>query len=59
MGKNKGDIIQRVKEAKVVFISRKQQMCSNNLSLEKKKKHKKLYLESCSLWIRNMDPRNK
>jgi hypothetical protein len=33
-GENKGDIIQRVKEAKVMFNNKKQLLCWNNLSLE-------------------------
>ena len=36
MGKNKEDIIQRIKEAKVMFNDKKQLLCSNNLSLEMK-----------------------
>ena len=36
-GKNKEDIIQRIKEAKVTFNNKKQLLCSNNLSLEIKK----------------------
>jgi len=35
-GKNKADLIQRVKEAKVMFNNKKQLLCSNNLSLEMK-----------------------
>jgi len=56
-GKNKENIIKRIKEAKVMFNNKNQLLCSNKLSLEMKKK--KLYLECCSLWIRNMDPRKK
>ena len=37
-GKNKEDIIQRIKEAKVVFNNKKELLCSNNVSLEVKKK---------------------
>ena len=37
-GKNKEDIIQRIKEAKVMFNNRKKLLCSNNFSLEIKKK---------------------
>jgi hypothetical protein len=37
-GKNKEDIIQRIKEAKFVFDNKKQLLCSSNLSLEIKKK---------------------
>ena len=31
------DIIQRIKEAKIVFNNKKELLCSNNLSLEIKK----------------------
>ena len=59
-GQNKEDIIQRIKEAKVTFNNKNQLICSNNLSLEMKKEtYKKLYLECCSLWIRNLDPKKK
>jgi len=44
-GKNKEDIIQRIKEAKVMFNNKKQLLCSNNLSLEMKKKR----IKSC-IW---------
>jgi hypothetical protein len=37
-GKNKEDLIQRVKVAKVMFNYKQQLLCSNNLSLETKKK---------------------
>jgi len=33
-GKNKEDIIQRIKEAKIMFNNKTQLLCSNNLSLE-------------------------
>jgi hypothetical protein len=36
-GENKEDIIQRVKEPRIVFNNRKQQLCSSNLGLEIKK----------------------
>jgi len=53
----KNDIIRRVK-AKVMFDNQKQLLVSNDLSLEiKKETYKKLYLECCSVWIRNVDPR--
>jgi len=58
-GKNKEDIIQQIKGAKVLFNNDKQLLCSNNLILDIKEKHKKLYSECCSLWIRNTDPRKK
>jgi len=58
--KNKEDIIQRIKEAKVMCNNKNQLLFSNYLSLEMKKEtYKKLYLVVCSLWIRNMDPRKK
>jgi len=44
-GKNKEDIIQRIKEAKVMFNNKKQLLCLNNLSLEMKKK----LIKSC-IW---------
>ena len=48
--------IQRIKEAKVVFNNKKQHLWSNNFSLEiKKKLIRSLYLECCTLWIRNKD----
>jgi len=36
--KNKEDIIERIKEAKILFNNKKQQLCSSNLSFEIKKK---------------------
>jgi len=43
-----------------MFNNKKELLCSNNLSLEMKKgSYKKLYLECCCLWIRNMDRRKK
>ena len=44
-GKNKEDIKQRIKEAKVMFNNKKQLLCSNNLSLVMEKK----LIESC-IW---------
>ena len=44
-GKNKLDIIQQIKEAKVMFNNKKQLLCSNNLSLEMEKK----LIKSC-IW---------
>jgi len=44
-GKNKEDTIQRIKEAKVMFNSKKQILCSKNLSLEMTKK----LIKSC-IW---------
>jgi len=44
-GKNKEDIIQRIKDGKVMFNNKKQLLCSNNLSLETKKK----LIKSC-IW---------
>ena len=43
-GKNKEDITERIKEAKVMFNNEKQLLCSNNLSLEMKKK----LIQSCN-----------
>ena len=37
-GKNKEDLIQRIKEAKIMFNNKKQLLCSKNLILEMKKK---------------------
>ena len=36
-GGNREDIMQRIREAKVMFSNEKQLLCSNNLSLEMKK----------------------
>jgi len=44
-GKNKEDIIQRIKEVKVIFNNKKQQLCSNNFNLEMKNK----FIKSC-IW---------
>jgi len=44
-GKNKEDIIQRIKEAKVMFNNKEQLLWSNNLSSEMKKK----VIKSC-IW---------
>jgi hypothetical protein len=43
--KNKEYIIQRIKEAKVMFNNKKQILCSNNLRLEMKQK----LIKSC-IW---------
>jgi len=43
--KNKEDLRQRIKEAKVMFNNKKQLLCSNNFSLEMKKKR----IKSC-IW---------
>ena len=48
--KNKEDIIQRIKEAKVMFNNKKQLLCSNNLSLEMKKKLIKSCIWSVALY---------
>jgi hypothetical protein len=59
-GENKEDTIQRVKEAKIMSNNKTQLICSNHLGLEiKKETYKKLKLECCSLWIRNIDSRKK
>ena len=43
-----------------MFNNKEHLLCSNNLSLEiKKKTYKRLYLECWSSWIRNKDPREK
>ena len=44
-GKNKEDIIQWIKETKVMFNNKRQMLCSSNLSLEMKKK----LIKSC-IW---------
>jgi len=49
MGKNKEDIIQRIKEAKVLFDNKKQLLFSNNRSLEMKKKLIKSCISSVAL----------
>jgi hypothetical protein len=36
-GQNRKDVMQRIREAKVMFNNKKQLLCSNNLSLEMKK----------------------
>ena len=43
-GKNKEVILQRIKEAKVMFNNKKQLLCSNDRSLEMKKK----LIKSCN-----------
>ena len=48
-GKNKEDTIRRIKEAEVVFNNKKQILCSNNLSLEIKKK----LIKSCIWCVAN------
>jgi len=48
--KNKEDIIQRIKEAKIMSNNKKQLLCSNNLSLEMKKKLKKSCIWSVALY---------
>ena len=42
------DIIQRIKAAKVMFNNKKQLLCSNDLSLEIKKKPIKSSLSTCA-----------
>ena len=49
-GKNKEDIIQQVKEAKVMFNNEKQLFCLNNFSLEIKKKLIKSCIWSVALY---------
>ena len=48
--KNQEYIIQRIKEAKVMFNNKKQLLCSNNLSLEMKKKLIKSCIWSVALY---------
>ena len=48
--KNKEDIIQQIKEAKVMFNNKKQPLCSNILSLDIKKKLIKSCIWSVSLY---------
>jgi len=48
--KNKEDIIQWIKEAKVMFNNKKQLFCSNNISLEMKKKLIKSCIWSVALY---------
>jgi len=48
-GKNKGDTIQRIKETEVMFNNEKEILCSNNLSLEIKKKLTKSCIWSVAL----------
>jgi len=49
-GKNKEDIIQLIKKAKVMFSNKKQLLCSNNLSLEMKNKLIKSCIWSVALY---------
>ena len=49
-GKNKKDIMQRIKEAKVLFNNKKQLLRSNNFSLEMKKKLIKSCVWSVALY---------
>jgi hypothetical protein len=49
-GKNKEDIIQQVKEAKVMFSNKKQLLCMNNLSLEIEKMLTQIYIWSVALY---------
>ena len=44
-GKNKEDIIKRIKGAKIMFTNKKHILCSNNLSLEMKR----IIIKSC-IW---------
>jgi len=48
--KNKEDTIQRIKEAKVMFNNKKQLLCSNNFSLEMKKKRTKSCIWSVAVY---------
>ena len=49
-GKNKEDLIQWVKEAKIMYNNKNQQLCSNNRSLEIKKKLIKSSICSVALY---------
>ena len=49
-GKNKKDIMQRIKEAKAMFNNINQLLCSNNFSLEMKKKLIKSCIWSAALY---------
>ena len=49
-GKNKKDIMKWIKEAKVVVNHKKQLLCSNNFSLEMKKKLTKSSIWSVALY---------
>ena len=49
-GKNKEDIIRRIKEAKVMFNNKKKLLCLNNLSLEMKNKLIKQCIWSVALY---------
>jgi len=49
-GKNKEDIIQWIKEAKVMLNNKKQLLCSNNISLEMKKKLTKSCIWNVALY---------
>jgi len=48
-GKNKEYIIQRIQEAKVMFNNKNQLLCSNNFSLEMKKKLTKSCIRSVAV----------
>ena len=48
--KNKEDTIQRIEEAKIMFNNKKQLLCSNNLSLEMKKKLIKICIQSVAVY---------
>jgi hypothetical protein len=54
-GKNREDIMLRIREAKVMFNNKKQLFCSNNLSLEMKKTYKRVVFGVLLF----MDPRKK
>jgi hypothetical protein len=49
-GKNKEDIIQQVKEVKVMFSNKKQLLCLNNLSLEIKNILIRIYIWNVALY---------
>jgi hypothetical protein len=57
-GKNREDIMRRIREAKVMFNNKNDYYYPQiTLVWKLKNTYKELYLECCCLWIRNMDPR--
>jgi len=55
-GKNREDILKRIKEPKFMFNNTTQLICSNNLSLEMKKKMKKICIWSVALMDQKYEP---
>jgi hypothetical protein len=58
-GKNKEGIIKSIREAKVMLDNKKQLLCSNNLSLERKQKHKKVVFGVLLFMDQKHGPRGK